>query len=129
MNFLEHIFSRLNASADRVILSESYASENRTATGSALLGKIASARAYLRAYGLVKGDRCALVAPNSVRWAALDLAILAEGLIAVPMYARQAAGELAAMLRDAGPRGTASSTCCARNTGHDRYSLHIGNLR
>jgi len=108
MNFLEHIFSRLNASADRVILSESYASGNRTATGSDLLGKIASARAYLRASGLVKGDRCALVAPNSVRWAALDLAILAEGLIAVPMYARQAPAELAAMLRDA----EAGLICC-----------------
>ena len=34
--------------------------------------------------GLRKGDRCALVAPNSIRWTALDLAIIAEGLIAVP---------------------------------------------
>ena len=49
------------------------------------------------------GDRCALIAPNSIRWAALDLAIIAEGLIAVPLYARQAPEELATMLRDAGP--------------------------
>ncbi len=57
----------------------------------------------MRTSGLVKGDRCALVAANGIRWAALDLAIIAEGLIAVPMYARQAPRELAAMLRDAGP--------------------------
>ena len=68
-----------------------------------MLAQIADARIYLRAAGLAKGDRCALIAPNSIRWAALDLAILSEGLIAVPFYARQAAGELAAMLRDAGP--------------------------
>ncbi|MGD0907869.1 MAG: AMP-binding protein [Candidatus Acidiferrales bacterium] len=108
MNSLENIFARLKASVDRVILSESYASGNQTATGPDLLGKIAQARAYLRASGLVKGDRCALVAPNSIRWAALDLAILAEGLIAVPMYARQAPAELAAMLQDA----AAGLICC-----------------
>jgi long-chain acyl-CoA synthetase len=103
MNFLEIIFSRLQETPGRVVLAEAHAGGDRTATGSDLLGQIAAARAFLRASGLAKGDRCALVAPNSIRWAALDLAIIAEGLIAVPMYARQAARELAAMLRDAGP--------------------------
>jgi len=104
MNFLENIFGRLQESAGRVVLAESQLGGDRTATGSELLAQIAAARAFLRASGLAKGDRCALVAPNSIRWAALDLATIAEGLIAVPMYARQAASELAAMLRDAGPR-------------------------
>jgi long-chain acyl-CoA synthetase len=112
MNFLENIFSRLHTSADRVVLTEAHvggmtqagqAASEQAATGSQLLAQIATARAYLRAAGLAKGDRCALVAPNSIRWAALDLAILAEGLIAVPLYARQAPAELAAMLRDAEP--------------------------
>jgi long-chain acyl-CoA synthetase len=103
MNFLENILGRLQESADRVVLAESQVGGDRTATGSELLAQIAAARAFLVASGVAKGDRCALVAPNSIRWAALDLAIIAEGLIAVPMYARQAAGELAAMLRDAAP--------------------------
>jgi long-chain acyl-CoA synthetase len=103
MNFLENIFGRLQEAAGRVVLAEAHAGGDRTATGSDLLGQIAAARAFLRASGLANGDRCALVAPNSIRWAALDLAIVAEGLIAVPMYARQSAGELVAMLRDAGP--------------------------
>jgi long-chain acyl-CoA synthetase len=103
MNFLENIFSRLQEAAGRVVLAEANVGGDRTATGSDLLAQIAAAGAFLRASGLAKGDRCALVAPNSIRWTALDLAIIAEGLIAVPMYARQAAGELAAMLRDAGP--------------------------
>jgi long-chain acyl-CoA synthetase len=103
MNFVENIFGRLQGSAGRVVLAESQLGGDRTATGSELLAQIAAARAFLRSSGLAKGDRCALVAPNSTRWAALDLAIIAEGLIAVPMYARQAANELAAMLRDAGP--------------------------
>jgi long-chain acyl-CoA synthetase len=112
MNFLENIFSRLHAASDRVVLTEAHvggmtqsgqAAVANNATGSDLLAQIAAARACLRALGLAKGDRCALIAPNSIRWAALDLAILAEGLIAVPLYARQAPAELAAMLRDAEP--------------------------
>jgi len=90
------------------------ASENK-ATGAEMLAQIAGARAYLCAAGLAKGDRCALVAPNSIRWAALDLAILAEGLIAVPLYARQAPAELAAMLRDAEP----GLICCGDATLRD----------
>jgi long-chain acyl-CoA synthetase len=103
MNFVENIFARLHQAAGRVVLTEANVGGDRTATGADLLAQIVITRAFLRASGLAKGDRCALVAPNNIRWAALDLAIIAEGLIAVPMYARQAAGELATMLRDAGP--------------------------
>ncbi len=115
MNFLENIFSRLNQAAGRVLLAEAQASGNRTATGANLLGQIAAARAFLRASGLAKGDRCALVAPNSIRWAALDLAILAEGLVAVPLYARHAPAELVAMMRDAG----AGLVCCGDSALRD----------
>jgi long-chain acyl-CoA synthetase len=118
MNFLENIFSRLGQATGRVVLAEAYTGGGRTGTGSELLEQIAVARDYLRASVLVKGDRCALVAPNSIRWAALDLAIIAEGLIAVPMYARQAAGELATMLRDAEP----GLVCCGDAALRDAIS-------
>jgi len=108
MNFLEQIFSKLAQSAGRVVLTEANISGDPTATGGELLSQIATARAFLRAGGLAKGERCALVAPNSIRWAALDLAILAEGAVAVPLYARQAPAELVAMMRDAGP----TVICC-----------------
>jgi long-subunit acyl-CoA synthetase (AMP-forming) len=103
MNFLENILSGLQAAGGRVVLAEAQLGGDRTATGSDLSGQIALARTFLRSSGLAMGDRCALIAPNSIRWAALDLAIIAEGLIAVPLYARQAPEELATMLRDAGP--------------------------
>jgi len=115
MNFLENIFSRLNAAPDRLVLTEAREGGDSSATGAELLRQIGVARAYLRASNLQKGDRCTLVAPNSIRWAALDLAILAEGLIAVPMYARQAPAELAAMLRDAEP----GLICCGNAAVRD----------
>ncbi len=115
MNFLENIFSRLDGAAGRVLLAEAHAGGNRTATGTELLAQTAAARAYLRASGLARGDRCALVAPNGIRWTALDLAIIAEGLVAVPLYARQAPAELAAMMRDAG----AQLVCCGDSALRD----------
>src|ERR1700691_658727 len=118
MNFVENILSRLQDAAGRAVLAEANVGGDRIATGADLLAQIAAARAFLRASGLAKGDRCALVAPNSIRWAALDLAIIAEGLIAVPMYARQAAGELAAMLRDAAP----ALICCGDAALRDAIS-------
>jgi len=62
------------------------------------------ARAFVRGAGLNKGDRCALLAANSIRWVALDLALIAEGVIAVPLNTRQTLKELAGMMRDADPQ-------------------------
>ncbi|MBO0727363.1 MAG: AMP-binding protein, partial [Blastocatellia bacterium] len=48
------------------------------------------------------GDRAGLLAPNSICWAAMDLALAAEGVIVVPLYSRQAPNELVNMLKDCG---------------------------
>lgn len=108
MNFLENIYSRLNSAGHRVILAEADAAENDKVTAAYFLAQVALARSFLRGAGLSRGDRCALTAHNSIRWAAVDLAILAEGLIAVPLYPRQSPPDLVSMMRDAGPR----LVCC-----------------
>jgi len=74
-----------------------------TTTARQLLAQVQVARAYLRRLRLKKGDRCALLAHNSIHWVAMDLAIMAEGLTAVPLYARQAPAELVAMMKDCWP--------------------------
>ncbi|MBI2956286.1 MAG: AMP-binding protein [Acidobacteria bacterium] len=73
------------------------------ATADELLGLVRRARAFVRAAGLKKRDRCALLAPNSIRWVAFDLALMAEGVIVVPLYTRQAPAELVAMMKDSAP--------------------------
>jgi len=84
----------------REVRGESFVS----VSGRELLDLVARARAYLRQAGVQAGDRCALLGPNSIRWVAFDLALMAEGAIVVPLYARQAANELAEMMKDCGPR-------------------------
>jgi long-chain acyl-CoA synthetase len=103
-NFLETIFDQLQRGAGRVVLREIHGEQFVSATGRELLDQVRHVRAYLRNAGLRPGDRCALLAPNSIRWAAFDLALMAEGLIVVPLYARQSPAELAAMMRDSEPK-------------------------
>ena len=102
-NFLENIFSQLQRADGRVVLREIRGEEFVSLTGGELLEQVQRMRGYLRRSGLQPGDRCALLGANSVRWAAFDLALMVEGAIVVPLYSRQAAAELAAMMKDCQP--------------------------
>ena len=103
-NFLEAIFAQLQRSAGRVVLREIHGEQFVSVTGGELLEHVCQVRAYLRTAGVRPGDRCALLAPDSIHWVAFDLALMAEGLIVVPLYARQSPAELAAMMKDSVPK-------------------------
>jgi len=103
MTFLEVIFERLQRATAAPVVCEIHDGAIRATTGGELLSMIQHARQFLRARGVKKGDRCALLAPNSIRWIALDLALLAEGAVVVPLYSRQALPELVHLLTDVGP--------------------------
>jgi long-chain acyl-CoA synthetase len=101
MSFLDNILERLQA--DAPVLRERRGDVAASVTGCEVLEKVRKARASLSARGLKKGDRCALLAHNGIHWVAADLAIMAEGLIVVPLYARQAPAELVSMMKDCSP--------------------------
>lgn len=103
MTFLQAILDALAQSPDRVCLRESRADGIREATCADLLRDVRRVRAFVRAAGIRRGDRCALLASNSIAWAALDLGLLAEGLVVVPLYARQRPVEVARILADSAP--------------------------
>ncbi|HTR45926.1 MAG TPA: AMP-binding protein [Verrucomicrobiae bacterium] len=103
MTFVEDILTRLEQAGNAPVLREVREGRILATTAAEFLVLVAQARGFLSARGLKPGDRCVLLAANSVRWVALDLAIMAEGLITVPLYARQAIAELAGMMRDSAP--------------------------
>src|SRR5467141_3156330 len=103
-NFLEAIVAQLKRADGRVVLREIRGDHFVSVTGRELLDQIQIVRAFLRDSGVQPGDRCALLAPNSMRWAAFHLALMGEGVIVVPLYSRQSPAELAAMMRDCRPR-------------------------
>src|SRR5438128_6220189 len=103
-NFLETIVAQLKRASGRVVLREIHGDRFISVTGRELLDQIQLVRLFLRSSGAQPGDRCALLAPNSIRWAAFHLALMAEGAIVVPLYFRQAPPELVAMTKDCRPR-------------------------
>ena len=103
-NFLETIVAQLKRASGRVVLREIHGDRFISVTGRELLDQIQLVRLFLRGSGAQPGDRCALLAPNSIRWAAFHLALMAEGAIVVPLYFRQAPPELVAMTKDCRPR-------------------------
>ena len=106
--FIGEIFSQLQAAADTRILAEIRDGEVTGVTGGELLELVRKARSFIASKGLKKGERCGLLAANSIRWVAMDLAVMAEGLIVVPLYSRQAPAELVAMMKDSTP----ALVCC-----------------
>ena len=103
-NFLETILAQLKRADGRVVLREIRGDRFVSVTGKELLDQIQLVRAFIRSSGVQPGDRCALLAPNSIRWAVFHLALMAEGVIVVPLYSRQAPVELAGMMKDCQPQ-------------------------
>ena len=115
MNFLEDIFVQLEAAGDTPVLQELRDGQVFAVTGRELSVRVSHARSFLASRSLKKGNRCALLAHNGIDWVALDLAIMAEGLIVVPLYARQAPAELVAMMEDCSP----ALICCGDESLRD----------
>ncbi len=104
MNFLETIYQNLHQLEDRPILREIHDQQSVDISAADLALQLRRARTFIAAQGICPGERVALLAPNSARWIAIELAILAEGAIVVPLYSRQSPQELAKMLADCQPQ-------------------------
>jgi long-chain acyl-CoA synthetase len=115
MPFPGDILAQLESARNTTVLAEVRDGQISGVTGAELLELVRRARTFLAAKGLQKGDRCGLLAANSIRWVAMDLAAMAEGLIVVPLYSRQAPTELVAMIKDSTP----SLVCCGDTSLRD----------
>ncbi len=110
MTFLSHIFEKLTALGTKPIISK-VGSNGIVSTSASELRKLISAgQNFLATQGVKAGDRVVLLAPNSARWVAADLAILSLGAISVPLYYRQDPSELAFMVNDSDPKLVVAST-------------------
>ena len=58
----------------------------------------------LRALGIERGDRVAILSENRPEWAILDLATLAAGAVTVPIYPTLPASQVAHILADSGAK-------------------------
>ncbi len=100
MSFVETFHSNLQRANARPLVVEMEGERSHAFHPERLGHLVASARAALRAHAVRPGDRVAFVAPNSARWVALDLALLFEGAISVPLYTRSTPEEVLWAARD-----------------------------
>jgi long-chain acyl-CoA synthetase len=108
ISFIDDIFEQLRKAGDKRILAEIRDGQITGVTGAEFLALVRKARTFIASKRPKKGDRCGLLAANGIRWVAIDLALMAEGLIVVPLYSRQSPTELIAMMKDSTP----SMLCC-----------------
>jgi long-chain acyl-CoA synthetase len=67
-------------------------------------GRVRALAARLAAWGVVKGDRVAIISENRWEWAVTDFAVLALGAVDVPLYTTLTAEQVGYMLRDSGAK-------------------------
>lgn len=103
MNFLAKMLANLEEYPDKEFLVEVHGNKLKPKKSSEILDIFARVRGYLRDTGVKAGDRVALLSPNSSAWLAIDLGIISENAICVPMYYRQEPRQLVGMLEDCCP--------------------------
>ena len=103
MSFVSRILSNLESDGDRASVIEVHGKDLVPTSRKELAGLRRRAAKFIAGAGVKPGDRVALLAPNSAKWAAADLAVLSVGAIVVPLYSRQDPNELAVMLDDCTP--------------------------
>ena len=67
-------------------------------------GRVRALAARLAQWGVVKGDRVALISENRWEWPVADFAVLALGAVDVPLYMTLTPEQVGYMLRDSGAK-------------------------
>jgi len=85
-----------------------------------LSGRVRQVALGLRALGIERGDRVAILSENRPEWAILDLATLAAGAVSVPVYPTLPASQIAHILSDTGRSEWQRRGSCGagRGAGH-----------
>jgi long-chain acyl-CoA synthetase len=73
-------------------------------TSAEAYGRVRALAARLAQWGVVKGDRVALISENRWEWPVTDFAVLALGAVDVPLYMTLTPEQIGYMLRDSGSR-------------------------
>jgi long-chain acyl-CoA synthetase len=104
MSFVSAILQAAQARDTKPLLIEMHGVKQLPLSGRAFAAAVSRARGYLKQFVVAPGERVALLGPNGNHWAVMDLAILAQGCVCVPLYARQDPKQLSGMLADCGAR-------------------------
>jgi long-chain acyl-CoA synthetase len=89
---------------EQAILVQDKSAGWKPVSSAEFLRRIRSVAAALRAWGIAKGDRVAILAENRWEWAVADFACLAIGAVDVPLYPTLLPEQIGQLLADSGAR-------------------------
>ncbi len=87
-----------------VILAQGKDGGWKPVSSNELYGRVRALADVFKGWGLVKGDRVAILSENRWEWAVTDFATLAMGCVDVPLYSTLTPEHIGYMLRDSGAK-------------------------
>jgi long-chain acyl-CoA synthetase len=104
------LFTIAAANRERAILTQDSSGIWRPISGSQIYQRVRAVADAFTSWGIVKGDRIALLGENRWEWAVADFAALSLGAVDVPIYPTLTADQTAVLLADSGARIAVVST-------------------
>jgi long-chain acyl-CoA synthetase len=95
---------------ERAILWQDAAANWHPMSSGELMARVYAVAQSFRSWGIVKGDRIALLAENRWEWPVVDFATLVLGAVDVPIYPTLTPEQIAGLLIDSGARVAVVST-------------------
>src|SRR3569832_741764 len=101
---LSDIFFHVVDSSSRSVMMFEKNGEWQSISAANLYKRVAGVARKLRAWGIGRGDRVAILSENRPEWAIADWAILLIGAASVPIYATLTSEQCSYLLRHSGAR-------------------------
>jgi len=104
LNTLNDIFFEVVDRNDRVVMMHRQAIQWVSVSSIEFYQRVVGVARGLRACGIRKGDRVAILSENRLEWTVADFACLLSGAVVVPVYATLTEDQTAYVLKDSGAR-------------------------
>ncbi|WP_158945271.1 long-chain fatty acid--CoA ligase [Granulicella sp. S190] len=102
---LNDVLEQATGRGDRaVMMSQEFGGTWKPITSDELYGRVRALADVFRGWGLVKGDRVAILSENRWEWPVTDFAAMSIGCVDVPLYPTLTPEQIGYMLRDSGAK-------------------------
>jgi long-chain acyl-CoA synthetase len=101
MSFCAQIFEHARSSPEKIIIHEVHGNTVVPHTYQELTNLVVSCQTTLQHMGVEPGQRIGLLGQNSLKWIALDLALISLGCVTVPLNRKRSAQTLSSMMDEA----------------------------
>jgi long-chain acyl-CoA synthetase len=98
------VFERMSSRGDEPVVLWQTAGQWKPITSRQMYGRVRALVETLQGWGVVAGDRVALLSENRWEWAVADFAVLAMGAVDVPLYQTLTPEQMGFMLNNAGAK-------------------------